>query len=54
MLTKEVREWLERVKRGSYSYEDAMTEFAEYSRYLTKDELVMIKQKLKDGCNGKV
>ena len=48
MLTREVREWLDKVKRGAYSYEDAMNEFAEISRFLTKEEILMIKSKLKD------
>lgn len=48
MLTREVREWLEKVKQGSYSYEDAMSEFARFSRYLTRDEMLMLKSKIKD------
>ena len=48
MLTREVREWLDKVKRGAYSYEDAMNGFAEISRFLTKEEILMIKSKLKD------
>ena len=48
MLTKEVREWLDKVKRGSYSYDDAMSEFTRFSGYLTKEEIFMIKSKLKE------
>lgn len=47
MLTREVREWLNKVERGQYSYEGAMDEFAKFSKYLTKDELLLIKSKLK-------
>ncbi len=31
MLTREVREWLEKVQRRQYSYEDAMYEFMRFS-----------------------
>ena len=27
MITKEVREWMQKVERGQYSYDDAMYEF---------------------------
>ena len=53
MLTKEVREWLEKVKRGSYSYEDAMIEFARFSRYLTREEMLMIKSKINESFSLK-
>ena len=43
MLTKEVREWLDKVKRGQYSYEDTMSEFARFSRFLTVEEMKTIK-----------
>ena len=36
MLTKEVREWLKKVERRQYSYEDAMYEFTRFLPYLTK------------------
>ena len=49
MLTKEVREWFDKVQRGAYSYEDAMVEFAKFSRYLTREEILMLKSKLKEG-----
>lgn len=48
MLTREVREWLDKVSRGSYSYEDAILEFTRLSRYLTREEIIMIKNKLKE------
>ena len=44
MLTREVREWLDKVKRKQYSYEDAMYEFARFSSYLTREEMIMIKR----------
>ena len=34
MLTKEVREWLQKVERRQYSYEDAMYEFMRFSSFL--------------------
>lgn len=46
MLTREVREWLDRVKRGQYSYEDAMCEFVRFTPFLTREEMKMIKTKL--------
>ena len=47
MITREVREWIQKVERGSYSYDDAMSEFARFSKYLTMQEIKMIKDKLK-------
>ncbi len=46
MITKEVREWMQKVERGQYSYDDAMREFAYFASFLTREELKMIKQKL--------
>ena len=46
MITREVREWMQKVERGEYSYEDAMEEFAHFSRFLTMQEIKQIKQKL--------
>ena len=46
MLTKEIREWLEKVERGQYSYENAMSEFFKFSVYLTKEEIKTLKKKL--------
>ena len=43
MLTREIREWLEKVERRQYSYDDAMYEFARFSKYLTFEELKQIK-----------
>ena len=48
MITKEVREWLEKVERGQYSYDDAMYEFSHFASYLTRDELKFIKYKLEN------
>ena len=48
MLTKEVREWLDKVKRGQYSYDDAMCEFTHFSSYLTREEMKMLKNKIKE------
>jgi len=46
MLTREVREWLQKVERRQYSYEDAMYEFARFSPYLTIQEMKQLKHKL--------
>lgn len=48
MITREVREWLERVKRNQYSYEDAMQEFAHFAAYLTREEMKLIKTKIEE------
>jgi len=46
MITRNVREWLQKVERRQYSYEDAMYEFSRFASYLTKEELKQIKTKL--------
>ena len=46
MLTREVREWMQKVERGQYSYEDAMYEFMRFAPILTKEELRQIKTRL--------
>ena len=46
MLTCEVREWLQKVERRQYSYDDAMYEFLRFAPILTKEELKHIKSKL--------
>ena len=46
MITKEVREWLQKVERGQYSYNDAMYEFARISSYLTREEIKIIKSRI--------
>ena len=48
MLTKEVREWLQKVERRQYSYEDAMYEFMRFSSFLTREEIKMLKNRLED------
>lgn len=46
MLTREVREWMQKVERRQYSYDDAMYEFIHFAPILTKEELKMIKHRL--------
>ena len=46
MLTREVREWLQKVERRQYSYEDAMYEFVRFSPFLTKQEMKHLKTKI--------
>ena len=48
MITKEVREWLQKVERGQYSYDDAMYEFMKFSSLLTREEMKMIKRKIEE------
>ena len=48
MITKEVREWLQKVERRQYSYDDAIYEFMRFSLFLTREEMKMIKSKLEE------
>ena len=48
MLTKDIREWMRKVERGQYSYEDAMYKFMNFSKYLTITEIKMIKKHLEE------
>lgn len=47
MITREVREWLQKVERGQYSYEDTMSEFMRFAPYLTREEMNLLKSKIK-------
>lgn len=46
MITREVREWLQKTERGQYSYDDAISEFMRFSSFLTREEMKALKQKL--------
>jgi len=46
MLTTEVNDWIKRVEKGNYSSWDIMEEFAHFSKYLTKAEMLQIHKKL--------
>ena len=46
MITREVREWLQKVERKQYSYDDAMYEFMRFSSFLTREEMKLIKTKI--------
>ena len=46
MITEEVREWLQKVELGQYSYDDAMYEFMRFSSFLTREEMKMIRDKI--------
>ena len=48
MLTREVREWLQKVQRKQYSYEDAMYEFMKFSSFLTREEMKLLKSKIEE------
>ena len=50
VITREIREWLDKVKRREYSYEDAMYGFMRFSSYLTREEMKMIKQRIEESC----
>jgi len=51
MITKEVREWLNKVERSQYSYEDAMSEFMRFSPFLTREEMNLLKRKINEAYN---
>ena len=51
MVTREVREWLQKVERRQYSYDDAMYEFMRFSSFLTREEMKLIKQKIEEAFN---
>mgnify|MGYP002460412736 CR=1 FL=1 len=46
MITKEVNEWIRKVEQGNYSSWDIMEEFTKFHKYLTKEEVVQIKNRL--------
>lgn len=48
MLTKEVREWIQKVERRQYSYDGAIYEFMSFAHYLTKEELKQLKNRLEN------
>ena len=48
MITREVREWLQKVERRQYSYDDAMYEFMRFSSFLTREEMKMLRQKIEE------
>lgn len=48
MLTKDVRNWIKKVETKQYSYNSALEEFINISKYLTKEELIQIKKILKN------
>jgi hypothetical protein len=48
MITREVREWIQKVERRQYSYEDAMYEFMRFSSFLTREEMKLIKHKIEE------
>ena len=48
MITREIREWMQKVERGQYSYNDAMNKLKNFAPYLTREELKMIQKKLKN------
>lgn len=48
MLTREVREWIQKVERKQYSYEDAMYEFLRFASYLTREEMKQLKDRLEN------
>jgi len=46
VITKEVNDWLKKVEAGTYRGEDALYALSDIAKYLTKDELKILKQKL--------
>lgn len=48
MMTKEVNDWLRKVENGNYSSWEIMEEFTKFHKYLTKEEVEQIKNRLKN------
>ena len=48
MITREVREWLDKVKRNQYSYNDAMIQFSEFARFLSKEEILLLRKRIEE------
>ena len=48
MITKEVTEFIKKLERTNYKIEDALQDLAGFSRYLSREDLVFIKRRLKD------
>ena len=47
MITREVNEWIRKVEQGRYSQEDAMEEFIRISKFLTKEEVRQVLDRIK-------
>ena len=47
MITREVNDWIKKVELGRYSHETAMEEFVRISRYLTKEEVRQVLDRIK-------
>lgn len=48
MITKEVNDWIRKVEQGRYSHETAMEEFVRISKYLTKEEVKQVLNRIKN------
>lgn len=48
MITREVNDWLKKLETTNYPMEEAMKDLAEFSRYLSREDLIFIKRKLKN------
>ncbi len=48
MITREVNEWIRKAECGMYSADDVMEEFARIMKYLTKEEVILIKRRLEN------
>ncbi len=54
MITKEVNEWIKKVQLGMFlSREDALFEFSNFVKYLTKEEILFIQKKIKNFIKDK-
>jgi len=45
-MTKEVNDWIRKVENGNYSSWEIMEEFAHFAKYLTKEEIQQIQNRL--------
>lgn len=51
MITKEVNDWVKKAQCGMYNANDVMEEFVQISKYLTREEILMIKKKLESSIS---
>lgn len=54
MITKEVNDWIAKVQKGNYCTWDVMEEFVQFSKYLTKSEMVQIKKRLNNNKSKQI
>lgn len=52
MITREVNDWIKNIESGMYSDVDIMFAFQNFAKYLTREELIQIKNRLQGYLNS--